>query len=539
MSEGDDTHDRTCADCTPGSYSTTPNATLCSSWRGCSAGQYVAVPPSPTNDRGCEPCEGGSFSASSNTPECTVWRDCPAGTFATTPNLTTDRVCTACSSGTFAANLNSASCTAYAVCAAGQVETAGPSATQNRVCAPLASVVTWTRQFGTALEDRTNGVASAGTDVVVVGSTFGILPGQATAGLEDAFVRKYDASGNILWTHQFGTSSNDSGVRVVIDGAGDIIVAGTAGDALPSQAWEGDGDAFLRKYDADGNVLWTRQFGTAMADWVGGVTVDADDNIIVVGDTLGAFPSFTRVGAYDIFVAKYDPSGARLWLHQFGSEALAAALSRGVAADSSGNVFLVGSTYAGAFPGQTALGNDDAFVFKLDANGDVLWIRQFGASEDDQADAVAINAVGEIIIAGSTRSVLAGQVSSGGFDVFLEAYDSDGAHLWTRQHGTSGSDASTALAIASDGEIYVAGRVYESALDGHSASGEYDAFVTRYSATGVLLGGRQFGSPQSDYALGLAFLGSDLLISGMTDGALPAQTSSGQLDAYLIRMPTW
>src|SRR5262249_60794229 len=94
------------------------------------------------------------------------------------------------------------------------------------------------------------------------------------AGSGDAFVRKYDFAGNELWTRQFGTADIDLAHGVAVDGSG-VYVAGYTYGIFPRQAGAGGVDAFVRKYDAAGNELVTRQFATSANDTALGVAADA------------------------------------------------------------------------------------------------------------------------------------------------------------------------------------------------------------------------------------------------------------------------
>ena len=99
--------------------------------------------------------------------------------------------------------------------------------------AAVAPDFTWVRQFGTSGVDLAYEVAVDPTgNVYAVGLTDATLPGQASAGLRDAFVRKHDPAGNELWVRQFGTSADDNLVGVTIDPAGNVYVAGLTKGAL-------------------------------------------------------------------------------------------------------------------------------------------------------------------------------------------------------------------------------------------------------------------------------------------------------------------
>src|SRR5262245_19168254 len=108
--------------------------------------------------------------------------------------------------------------------------------------------------------------------------------------LEDRAVPS--APGDIDWLHQVGSVLAATPLGRAVDGDGNIYLAGTAGGALPGQTAAGGFDAFVRKYDAAGNELWTREFGTPGADSAEGVAVDAT-GVYVVGTVAGILPGQT------------------------------------------------------------------------------------------------------------------------------------------------------------------------------------------------------------------------------------------------------
>src|SRR5262249_3762163 len=156
--------------------------------------------------------------------------------------------------------------------------------------------------FGTSSNDSCTGVrADANGSIYVVGRTFGAFPNQTNAGGADAFVRKYDSDGNELWTRQFGTSTPDIATSIAIASGGTVYVGGTTSGTFPGQISAGSTDIFIRKYDPSGNVLGTRQFGTTTIDQGAsvGVTTDA---LYVGGETDGSLAP--NEGAFDGFLAK-------------------------------------------------------------------------------------------------------------------------------------------------------------------------------------------------------------------------------------------
>ena len=281
----------------------------------------------------------------------------------------------------------------------------------------------WTRRFGTPATDVAGGISVGATGVYVVGQTDGILFGQQGAGGSDAFVRKYDALGNERWTRQFGTPDDDWAFGVTTDATG-VYVAGSTSGVFPGQSRDGESDAFLRKYDPAGNVLWTREFGGPRLDSAHGVGADST-GVYVAGSVGVIFPvnqtdAFLRKfdrdgnevwarqfgdlpedvaldveagadGVYvagntnqDAFLRRYDRSGAELWAQRFGTDSWDSA--RGVAVGA--GVVYVGGATGGAFPGQASGGDIDAFASAFDPNGTRLWTTQLGTPLSDGGWAV-------------------------------------------------------------------------------------------------------------------------------------------------------
>src|SRR5206468_278053 len=115
--------------------------------------------------------------------------------------------------------------------------------------------IDWLRQFGSYSnpgpgQDPARSVVADGNVYVVGDIPFAALPGQTSAGDADAYVRKYDASGTELWTRQFGTADDDLANGIAVDGSG-VYVTGYTTGALPGQTNAGLDDAYVRKNDAD------------------------------------------------------------------------------------------------------------------------------------------------------------------------------------------------------------------------------------------------------------------------------------------------
>ncbi len=216
----------------------------------------------------------------------------------------------------------------------------------------------WTRQVGTPASDIGSGVAvdSAG-NAYITGGTEGSLGGPNAGGL-DVFLAKYDPSGVMLWTRQIGTSDEDRGRDVAVDSAGSAFISGSTQGSLGGPN-AGRDDAFLARYDASGTLLWTRQFGTSMYDYGNAVALDSAGNVYISGITWGSLFG-PNVGEYDIFLAKYDALGALLWTRQNGMSE--SDFSSSVAVDGAGNAYVTGSTESSL--GRPNAGGKDLFLAK-------------------------------------------------------------------------------------------------------------------------------------------------------------------------------
>ena len=142
---------------------------------------------------------------------------------------------------------------------------------------------------------------------------------------------------------------------------------------------------------------------TPEIDRVNGIATDADGNVYLAGETEGS-PAGANRGDFDAWVAKYDAEGTELWARQIGSDDFDNA--RSVAVDASGNVYLAGST-SGALAGRPR-SSSNAWAMKLDASGTEIWRRQFGTVNGTPAQAVAADLAGNAFVAGYTTGAFWG-----------------------------------------------------------------------------------------------------------------------------------
>src|SRR5215207_785326 len=199
------------------------------------------------------------------------------------------------------------------------------------------------------------------------------------------------------WIRQLGTSNSDINYDVSTDGLGSVYTSGyTQGSlAAPNAGGSLGFDVLVTKYNSAGNLVWTRQLSSSGDEESFGLSADRLGNVFVAGYTTGNLAG-TNAGGDDAFIARYDAGGNLIWTRQLGSGGQERASS--VASDGIGNAYVAGVT-AGSLAGGSS-GSTDAFLFKLDVTGNIVWQRQFGTSGFDGIDGLAADALGNIYFSG-------------------------------------------------------------------------------------------------------------------------------------------
>ncbi len=274
--------------------------------------------------------------------------------------------------------------------------------------APEISVA-WTRHDGTAADEGASAIAVDDGGISVVGTASGTCETPLPGG-SDGFIQRYDVAGEVLWTRQFGTPGPDWAKDVAADASGLTLLWVSDGSfESRDNAW----DLFLRRYDPDGNVLWTRQWGQEGGDQVLSIAVD-ETGITAVGQTTNS-PYEEDLLPTQAFIRRYDLAGTLLWSEIFGSPD--EDVAQGVTADAAG-LNVTGHTY-GSLDGPNE-GTFDVFVRRYDRAGKVVWATQFGTSAEDMGMDVAADAAGFTIV-GHTNGSLGGP-GKGDLDLFVRRY---------------------------------------------------------------------------------------------------------------------
>jgi Domain of unknown function (DUF4347)/Beta-propeller repeat len=345
--------------------------------------------------------------------------------------------------------------------------------------------------------------------------------------LDDAFFAQVQqfTSGNV------GTDS-----KTIVDALGNRYTVGNFSGTVDFDPGTGENtltsvglsDIFISKLDTSGNYLWVKQFGSTNNESANSVAIDASGNVYTTGHFSGTVDfdpgagtsNLTSTGLQDIFISKLDSSGNYLWAKRIGGTNPASA--RSVAIDGSGNVYTTG-TFAGTTdfdPGAgasnlTSAGNNDIFISKLDSNGNYLWAKQFGGTNSDSVNSVAVDSSGNVYTTGAFEGTIDfdpgtgtnNLTSAGVQDVFINKLDSNGNYLWAKRFGSTNVDIAYSTAIDGSGNVYTTG-FFNGTVDfdpGAStntltSAGISDIFISKLDSSGNYLWAKQLGGASTDSA---------------------------------------
>ena len=394
---------------------------------------------------------------------------------------------------------------------------------------PTGPVIEQAQQLGTpGFEIASATTTDPSGNVYVAGGTTGSLGAQNNGESRDALITKYDNQGNQLWAKQFGSSEFDTIYGIKSDSQGAVYVAGTTEGNLGATKQAEGADAWVAKYNSDGNQEWIQQFGSDLINSAFALEVDNNSNVYLSGITVRSAP---EVVTDDFWVTKYDTNGSRQWFTEFGSSGSAFDEPYAVAVSNDGSVYAGGWTL-GNFAGENA-GVYDAALAKLNNNGEVEWQRQFGTPDYEWTWGVDTDSQNNVYATGWTLGDLGG-VNAGSYDAWLTKYDSSGNQQWLKQFGSPGDDEPFDMVIDSQDNIFIAG--YTDGNLGGENAGSFDAWVAKYDIEGNQKWIQQFGTPDFDQAYGITTdSAGNLYLVGVTDGSL-GDVNAGSFDAWIAKL---
>jgi hypothetical protein len=374
-------------------------------------------------------------------------------------------------------------------------------------------------------------------------------------GVQDIFICKYNNTGNLIWAGQIAGTGTQYVTALAVDGSGNIYVTGffysadfDPGPSVFTLTSVGGFDTFILKLDNSGNFTWARQIGNNFSgnEYAYSIAVDGTGNVYTTGQFQGTsdFDPGTGIftlatgGSRDIFVSKLDSSGNFVWAKQFAGNNIN--VGNSIVVDASGNVYTAGyfKDSVDFDPGSAALifvshGQEDIFVSKLDASGNLVWARQMGGGVQDIATSIALDASGNVYTTGyywTTADFDPGPgiynlTSSANSDIFISKLDASGNFAWAKSQGGTGYDRAYSIAVDSFGTVYTTGYFFGTGdfdpgggtVNLTSFNYSYDIFVSKLFSNGSLAWVKQLGGAKQEEGNSIAVDGS-----GNVFGTLPA-----------------
>jgi hypothetical protein len=347
---------------------------------------------------------------------------------------------------------------------------------------PQPAAVEWSRRITTRINDWSQGVSADGLGNVYMAGRYSQNPDPAE--VTQVYVTRYTEAGTQRWIRQLNTPQFDITADVAADALGNVFFVGETSGSLGGP-FGGSNDAYVGKYDADGNLVWIRQFAGAGFEAANAVATDGLGNAYVTGLEPRTLTG-PEAHQLDAFVRKYDTSGSLVWSQLIDSSYRRE--GRGISVDSLGNVFVSGILLANP-PGPNGA-TPDAFVSKFDQNGTLQWTRDFGTLGHDSADEVAADGLGNVYFVGVTYSDFLGPNPIGGG--MMGKYDTDGNLQWIQRVGTSQQNWASGISADPAGNIYVSGTT-EGRLD-DDAIGFGGIYLSKVDPAGEILWTTQMGS---------------------------------------------
>jgi hypothetical protein len=342
------------------------------------------------------------------------------------------------------------------------------------------------------------------------------------------------------WTRQYGTSQSDLGYGVSVDLNGNSFQAGATRGALATAAL-GDYDATLTKRSSTGLPLWTRQFGTSAWDTANATTVDPSGNVYVTGGTNGNIdasatavpdcaPIAGKAPCSDLWVAKYDTAGTRLWIKRYSTSRREYGID--IEWDAKNNRVLILATSANL---ADAAGISPQ-VFAADpATGALTQVWAFiDDGENKNPGGLAVDGNGNIYVQGRSQFAIAGALSTTGTGgngaLYVYKLTSAGVQTWLQHWGSPAHDIGADLTVAADGSVFAVGFL-QGAPEGPGATGgpyrgangvdwagAGDAAIARFDANGAQQWARIFGTPLDDSATSVQIYNGQLQVAGTSRG---------------------
>ncbi len=401
--------------------------------------------------------------------------------------------------------------------------------------------ILWSKTFGGSWRDVANSIYETKDGGYVVAGTTASNDWDISGnhGGSDAWVSKLDSAGQIIWSQVYGGSQDDHAESIQQTKDRGYIVAGESysndGDVYGNH---GDLDFWVFKVDSTGQIIWSKVFGGSGEDRAQSVQQTSDDGYIVGGWTHSSDGDVMgNHGRADFWAIKLDSVGDIEWTNNYGGSHFDyGSVIKQI--DDGGYIF-TGNSYSndGDLPGNK--GDSDAWVIKLDSAGMIVWSKVYGGLQCESFGSIQQTSDGSLIFAGSTASTdgdLPG--NHGGYDAWVVKLNQNGQIKWSQVYGGLQQDGARCLQLTTDEGCVFAGSSSSVNGDIISNHGGRDAWVVKLDSTGQIIWSNVYGGSKSDGAYSIQ-QSSDMgyIVCGSTesnDGDI--SENKGENDIWVFKL---
>ena len=380
----------------------------------------------------------------------------------------------------------------------------------------------WGKQFGTGEDERTRNLIIDSSNSIYVVGMTRGKIGKESFGKYDGFIAKIDSSANKVWVVQVGSGEDDDLTYAAVDGSGNLYVTGRIGVDARNKPVS---DIMIVKINSNGEIAWQKQYGSDSADVGGSIAVSPEGYIYVIGSTKGTMDKISG-GKTDCVILKLDKEGNLLNLLQFGTSE--DDQGYGITTGTDSRIYVCGTT-EGNMAGKNA-GKSDIFWGIYSADLKPQMIKQSGTEKYDCAVEIKTDSENNFYIAGSTDWILVPKEKLNG-DCLLQKWNNKGELSWTELFGTDNWDGINGLATIQDKGVVVSGCMNNPMCQ---------SFCRMYKTDGSLLWSRNFIAQGGRGTCGKGVCVSRqgyIFHAGYTGANLFAE-STGIHDVFLIKLKT-
>lgn len=408
----------------------------------------------------------------------------------------------------------------------------------------------WVQTFGGSGEETAQSVIPTNDGGFAVlgytNSVDGDLVGKSFP-VNDYWLLKFSASGDLQWNKTYGGSKDDRGQSVIQTTDGGYAVVGYAmsddGDGSLNQGFH---DNWILRLDANGDILWEKSFGFSGHDHAYDIVQTSDGGFFFSGfldvtssggegNSRKKISTYAQHGVGEFWGIKLDSEGNLLWRRYFGGTNNDR--SFGTVEANDGGLLMIGASESDDFDISNPRGSYDVWVVKISAKGDLLWEKSFGGTGIDRAYDIVKTVGDAYVIVGETFST-DGDVfkNNGESDAWLIKVSDNGNLLWERTFGGSDFDAARGLATTSDGGFVIAGNSKSVEGDLAENSGENDIWLIKTDANGNFQDQMVMGGEGLDYGFGILqdTYGNLILVGESSSSSIANITSKGMTDLVVF-----